>query len=456
MERSSLEPKPPPTAVGTMRTALSSRPRIAATSLRRHVRRLRTGLDFDSIADATSETCFGLDVSVFDKPGFIFGFDDNRRFAQCAFHIAMDDVTAHKNVVRPKFVNGLRAGKLRFGGCQQGRELLPRHRERCRIESCHRWSIANNGCHGFTAVARYVLGKNRLIGKIRMHAKAIFAGDIAGGKDSLEARRFPNKLLQIPEREFRVSVGRADDEQDQGIFGPLVRTVNILAGDFAMAVEAHKTLADWTRRIASECRYRLGVRFHHRANNFAVAGAATEDSPEGIFDFGFRRRRIFFQQRNGGDKHAGSADAALRRAVLKERFLEAVELRGGFAEAFDGLDFGVWKLANGGEAGAHGFAIDENRARAAIAGIAADLGPSEAKLFAQNGGEARARIGLHGDGLAVQRDRQFGEGGLHRQRTLPAQSASDAADQGLRGFLAIGCGGANIVNWRRAQKNVRS
>ena len=49
-----------------------------------HVRRLRAGLNFDAVTDAARETCFGFNVGVLDEAGFIFGFDDDRRFVQCA------------------------------------------------------------------------------------------------------------------------------------------------------------------------------------------------------------------------------------------------------------------------------------------------------------------------------------------------------------------------------------
>ena len=93
-----------------------------------------------------------------------------------------------------------------------------------------------------------------------MHAKAILAGDIAGGEDGVKTRRLPNELRQITEGKLRVGVGRADDEQDQRVFGPLVRAINILAGDFALAVQAHNALADGTRSRSAQ-RIQMQARF---------------------------------------------------------------------------------------------------------------------------------------------------------------------------------------------------
>ena len=79
------------------------------------VRRLRAGLDFDAIPDASRESGFRFDVSVLDEPGFVLGLDANVCRAQGVVHIAAHHAPADKNVVRPGCVcSGQRAGLQRL------------------------------------------------------------------------------------------------------------------------------------------------------------------------------------------------------------------------------------------------------------------------------------------------------------------------------------------------------
>src|SRR6202041_603090 len=60
-DKSSFEPKPPPTAVGIILTCSGAIPRIAAMSLR-SIGRLSASLNLDLIAHAARESCLRLDV----------------------------------------------------------------------------------------------------------------------------------------------------------------------------------------------------------------------------------------------------------------------------------------------------------------------------------------------------------------------------------------------------------
>ena len=55
--------------------------------------------------------------------------------------------------------------------------------------------------------------------------------------------------------------------------------------------------------------------------------------------------------------------------MLEKGFLKALETGGGLAQPFDGEDFGVLELADRSKTGADGFAIDKNRAGAAVARV---------------------------------------------------------------------------------------
>ena len=76
----------------------------------------------------------------------------------------------------------------------------------------------------------------------------------------------------------------------------------------------------------------------------------------------------------------GDADAALRRPVLDERVLDAVEALA-LDQALDGLDRGAVGLIGQHQARVHGLAVHEDGARAALALAAALLGPGQPQVL---------------------------------------------------------------------------
>ena len=79
-----------------------------------------------------------------------------------------------------------------------------------------------------------------------------------------------------------------------------------------------------------------GIDVHHRADDLAVAGAATQHAAEGILDFLFVGVGVRFEQRGGRDQKARRADAALRGAMAQEGGLQRRE--GTVRHSFDGAD----------------------------------------------------------------------------------------------------------------------
>ncbi len=91
----------------------------------------------------------------------------------------------------------------------------------------------------------------------------------------------------------------------------------------------------------------------------------------------------------------------MRRAVTMERALQCGELARD-RKTFHRGDAASGNLAGGNQAGADLRTVEQHRAGAAIAGVAADLGAGGAELVAQHIGEASRRLDLHGDGSAVE------------------------------------------------------
>src|SRR5258708_37729416 len=66
------------------------------------IRRLRAGLNFYAVADASRETSFGFDVGVLDEAGFEFRLDANIGGTPNGVPLAARDAPAAANVVAPR------------------------------------------------------------------------------------------------------------------------------------------------------------------------------------------------------------------------------------------------------------------------------------------------------------------------------------------------------------------
>ncbi len=100
--------------------------------------------------------------------------------------------------------------------------------------------------------------------------------------------------------------------------------------------------------------------------------------------------------------------------------------RFGIAQALDGLEAASLDLADRRQAGANRLAVDEHRAGAAIAGVAADLDAGEAAVFAQSAAQPFQRRGVDPRGRAVEPEGNAGRAVEH-QIAPPASPAMQAS-----------------------------
>ena len=132
-----------------------------------------------------------------------------------------------------------------------------------------------------------------------------------------------------------------------------------------------------------------------RGDDARIGAAATEMPIHGLHDGGVARRRVGPEQRHGSHDHAGRTVTALHRVVIEERLLHAIELPVR-AETLDGLDAMTGERGGARRARANRFAIDEDRARAALALAAAVLRAGQIERFAQHPEQAAIRIDVDG------------------------------------------------------------
>src|SRR4030095_11199544 len=125
-------------------------------------------------------------------------------------------------------------------------------------------------------------------------------------------------------------------------------------------------------------------------DHLAVTGAATQVAREDIADVRHRWIRVLIQQPLGRHDHAGAAEAALERPFLLERFLNGMEAIG-VREAFDGQHVAPVHLPCEHQARVHEVAIDDDRAGAAIADVASELGARQIETLPEEPEERRLR-----------------------------------------------------------------
>ena len=96
----------------------------------------------------------------------------------------------------------------------------------------------------------------------------------------------------------------------------------------------------------------------------------------------------------------GRAEAALEAVMLLERGLHRVQ-RAVLGEAFDRGHIGAVRRQREHRAGLHALAVHMDRARAALAGVAANMGAGEPQIVADEIDQQRAAFDLAGHGFAV-------------------------------------------------------
>ena len=103
---------------------------------------------------------------------------------------------------------------------------------------------------------------------------------------------------------------------------------------------------------------------------------------------------FFDKQRVRGEDHRRRAIAALHAVGLAERVLQRRQLARPRRQALDGGDGVAVGLHREHQAGAHRRAVDQHRAGAADAVLAAGMRAGEQELVAQAVEQARARLDL--------------------------------------------------------------
>src|SRR4051812_16669347 len=142
------------------------------------------------------------------------------------------------------------------------------------------------------------------------------------------------------------------------------------------------------------------------ADDADITGAAAEIAAHRHANFLLVRSRAAQNKVARRDQHSRRAVAALQGVLALESLAQfARDLV--VVQSLDGDDFGAVAGDRIGDAGAHRYAVDQDRAGAADAVLAAEMGAGQVAAFAQEIGQMRARPDRSGNRLAVDGERNL-------------------------------------------------
>ena len=379
-----------------------------AQDLGRHVpvhdRRLGRDGEFHPVSHAPRPAGLRLDIGVLDEsrleaPLGRHGAARQRRLGVAALHRTLDQPVAVGRRVDQ--------GRIRRTGLVQAahrRQRLVADRQVFVSKRRHRLTRAYQGDHGVAAVAHDLLGQHRLVAQVGIDADAV-RRHVGGAEHPHDTRPGGGRGVQVAEHHACGLVRRADDAEPERVRRHRVGAIALGPGELGRAVELGEAGADGgAGRRRREGQRRVARRVEHRRHYLAVAGAAAEDAAEAVHHLRRAGAGAGAQQLGRGDQHAGRAGAALGCAVAQEGPLQPVQpaVRG---ESLHGLHMAAGGLGQRHHAAADLGTVEQHRAGAAVAGVAAHLRPGKAEVVAQRIGESSQRRCCDRHRLPVDRER---------------------------------------------------
>ncbi len=377
-----------------------------------HVGRLGTGRDHDALADPLGVARLRLDVGVLEEGGLEAAFGHRRGARHAGRHVAPSQPAADQHVVRILRMQGAGARRQRRVHVVERRRRPPLDRHVLVRDGRDGVGVADERRHRLAAKAHEAFRQHRLVLDVGVDSESVAARHVAVGEDAHEAGEPGLEAGERTDREFGAHVGRAHDAEPQGVGGRGVGAEALGAVELGQPIDFRQPGADRATRRRRR-RIGLGPRIEHRLDDLAVAGAAAQHAAQRVHHRRLVRRRVAPQQIGGRHQHARRADAALRRAVAMKGPLQGRRL----AVPGEALDRGYAApahLPQRHHAGAHLRAVQQHRARAAVAGVAADLGSRQSQVLAQDIGEPADRRRLHGHRTPVHDEWDRLDARLHR------------------------------------------
>src|SRR5215470_3187906 len=162
----------------------------------------------------------------------------------------------------------------------------------------------------------------------------------------------------------------------------------------------------WGLFMVSSSSGLVARRLEHGRHDAGIAGTAAEVPAEHFYHLGLGRSGVAPEEIGERHQNAGGTEPALQRVIVLERLLQRVELAALVGQRFHRGHRPAFGLHREREAGAHGFAVEQHRAAAADAMLAAHMGAGRAQHMADEVAQQHARLGLARHPAAVEREAQ--------------------------------------------------
>ena len=153
-----------------------------------HVGRLGAGLNLDLVVHPPGKAGFRFDVSMLDKAGLVFAFDDHIRFRQSLFHVTTNHAASHQHIAFAVGMDAWGVGGER--GCNRGQcgQCFPGDRKFCEVQRFDGLGLSNYRGDGFASESGLGFGEHRLVGERRNHAVTILAGNVLRSQNAEDSR----------------------------------------------------------------------------------------------------------------------------------------------------------------------------------------------------------------------------------------------------------------------------
>ena len=294
---------------------------------------------------------------------------------------------------------GLPAGGLELHDA----ERFPGDREVGVGDAEDRLGVAHQRAHRLAAMPHQRFGQHGLILAGRVDAVQVPPRNIRCGQHPDQSGMGRQQWAKVADAEAGVGVRAAHRPHRQPCLGrQRIRAEFFRPGHLARAIDLLDPRTHAMAHVRSGARPRCEIQ--HRLDDLAVAGAAAQHAAERILHLRLARGGDAGEQVGRRHQHRRSADAALRRAVPEKCLLQRRQSAILGRQPLDGRHRPSLDARHRDQAGAALPTVEQNRAGAAIPGVAADLGAGQPQIVAQHVREAPDRVGMQRPRLPVERE----------------------------------------------------
>src|SRR5215471_534730 len=215
-----------------------------------HIRRLRTRLNFNRVADSSRKSRLGFNVGVLNKSSLELSFDHEVRLLQSLLHISANNSSPYEDILIALFMNTRRTIRESLIDRLNGRQLFPSHRNLGEIQFLQSIRLADDGGDGLSTISSLPMRKYGLIGTARNDSVAINPGHVFRCQHQYNTRMPRHKPVQIAKLKTRPMMRRPHGADSQSISRNFIRPKDLAAFYLALSIEAHEP--------STNCRTRLG------------------------------------------------------------------------------------------------------------------------------------------------------------------------------------------------------